>query len=624
MSSSVSLASTDRVLVLASHPDDESLGAGGLLARAAAIGAAARVVFATDGDNAPWIQRVAERRWRIRDDDRRRFGARRRTEALAALAALGLTAKDAVFLGRRDQGLTADLMRGDELVVDLLSTELASWRPTLLVTPSMRDLHPDHSSLAVLARLALDRVDARAPARVLTYLIHGLRRWTPGSATLSLTREERARKRAAILCHGSQLAVHRRAYARMAREIEQFAIGWDGPPHPVRINGQLDTSDLRLVVSPQPRLGAFGRTRVVLIAQRSSGRETLTFRLAPGRSALTRPLGGDRVGGVQIERAGAERNVRLSFDGLPPAHRLFVKPERRFGFFDEAGWMEIGRAPQQASASPSATSRHGRHVCVVIPCFNVEPYCGAVVRGVLAQGANTVIAVDDGSTDGTGAVLRALESDGRLRLLTFQQNRGKGIALVETFRHALAHVPFDVLVTMDSDGQHRPTDIPALVRACRDGHDLVIGERPLADMAPRRRWGNDFMAAVVRSIYPDCPADSQSGFRAFDRSLVESIVARVSGARYETELRMLLLALAERRRIGAVPIPTLYLDGNSSSHYRPLSDSLRIWVALTDACYLNRWTDRKTWRIFGKALRSLFQPREHDEIGLDIQSAEDN
>src|SRR5207244_475214 len=118
-------------------------------------------------------------------------------------------------------------------------------------------------------------------------------------------------------------------------------------------------------------------------------------------------------------------------------------------------------------------------------------YCGAVVKGALAQNVSTVLAIDDGSTDGTAAILRALEVDRRLQVLRFGQNRGKGIALIETFRHALACVPFDVLVTMDSDGQHRPADIPALVRSWRAGHDLVIGERPLADMAPRRRWGND-------------------------------------------------------------------------------------------------------------------------------------
>jgi len=616
MSSSVSLTAADRVLVLAPHPDDESLAAGGLLARAVTLGAATRVLFATDGDNAPWIQRVAERRWRIVDDDRRRFGNRRRAEAQAALSALGLAAADAVFLGRPDQGLTADLMRGDDQIVSRLAHEFAAWRPTVLVMPSLRDLHPDHSALAVLARFALDRLDGiDAPDQSLTYLLHGLRRWSRGSLAVSLTLEEQRRKRAAILCHGSQLSVHRRAYLRMARETELFGSECEGPPHPIR---RLDTdgAELRFAIAPQPRAGAFGRTRIFLVAQRGGARETLTFPLRQGRTLLARPLAGDRVGDVRVEGSGPARAVRMQFDGLASADRLFAKPERRFGFFDEAGWIDVSRraTPARGGCSPITRTRDPRsrancRVTVVMPCYNVAKYCGAVARGLLEHPAVTIIAIDDGSTDRTADVLREAGPSDRLILLRFPHNCGKGVALIEAFRQALEHVPFDVLVTIDGDGQHRPGDLPAIVQAWREGADLVIGERPLADMAPRRRWGNDFMAALVRSIYPDCPADSQSGYRGFDRTLVQSVVGRVSGARYETELRILLLALSEGRRLAAVPIPTLYLDGNRSSHYRPLADSIRIWAALTEACYLNRWTDKQWWRVVTRALRKVCRPR---------------
>jgi LmbE family N-acetylglucosaminyl deacetylase len=621
MSSFVSLTAADRVLVLAPHPDDESLGAGGLLAHAVTTGARARVLFATDGDNAPWIQRVAERRWRIADDDRHRFGARRRTEATAALSELGLPSSAAIFLGRRDQGLTADVMRGDDQIIGRLAHEFRRWQPTVLVVPSLRDLHPDHSALAVLARFALDRLDsAHAPRQVLTYLIHGLRRWSAAPLTMRLTPEEQRRKRAAISCHASQLSVHRRAYLRMARDIERYGSECDGPPHPIR---RLDVvgSELQFAIAPQPRAGAFGRTRIFLVAQRGGARETLTFPLRHGRTLLARPLAGDRVGEVHIERTGAARAVRMQFDGLASAERLFAKPERRFGFFDEAGWIDVSRlngtpdhngerAPDLNGAPDLEVqgTRSGRRIVVVMPCFNVATYCGDVVRGLLAYEHVRIIAIDDGSTDGTEQRLRAAAPENRLILLRFPQNRGKGVALIEAFRHALTHVPFDVLVTIDGDGQHRPGDLPALVEAWRDGADLVIGERPLADMAPRRRWGNDFMGALVRSIYPACPTDSQSGYRAFDRTLVQSIVGRVSGARYETELRMLLLALAEGRRLAAVPIPTLYLDGNRSSHYRPFADSIRIWIALTEACYLDRWTDRQAWRVFTRAIRKVLRP----------------
>ncbi len=96
-----------RVMVFAPHPDDETLATGGLLQQIVAAGGAARVIFATDGDNNPWPQRVIEHRWQLEAADRARWGARRRAEALAALACLGVSANHTRFLGYPDQGLTA-------------------------------------------------------------------------------------------------------------------------------------------------------------------------------------------------------------------------------------------------------------------------------------------------------------------------------------------------------------------------------------------------------------------------------------------------------------------------------------------------------------------------------------
>jgi len=68
--------------------------------------------------------------------------------------------------------------------------------------------------------------------------------------------------------------------------------------------------------------------------------------------------------------------------------------------------------------------------------------------------------------------------------------------------------------------------------------------------------------------------------RALERSFAAEVVRLIQGRRYETELHILLLALEQRRRICTVPIPTVYLDGNRSSHFRPVTDSLRIYWAL--------------------------------------------
>ncbi|MEO6970751.1 MAG: PIG-L family deacetylase, partial [Chthoniobacterales bacterium] len=100
------LTSRSRVMLFAPHPDDESLAAGVFLQRAITAGAAVRVVYATDGERNCWPQRVLERKVRIREDDRRRWGVRRQGEALAALQILGITPEGVEFLSLPDQGVT--------------------------------------------------------------------------------------------------------------------------------------------------------------------------------------------------------------------------------------------------------------------------------------------------------------------------------------------------------------------------------------------------------------------------------------------------------------------------------------------------------------------------------------
>src|SRR5262245_58666697 len=125
----VQLGSEDRVMVLAPHPDDESLATGCVLQIAESVRAATRVVFITDGENNPWAQRATEQRWHIGENERRRWGTRRREESLAALDALGVSAASARFLGFPDQGLTDHLVNESGCALRRrLSDEIASMK----------------------------------------------------------------------------------------------------------------------------------------------------------------------------------------------------------------------------------------------------------------------------------------------------------------------------------------------------------------------------------------------------------------------------------------------------------------------------------------------------------------
>jgi LmbE family N-acetylglucosaminyl deacetylase len=108
----LSFSKSDKVLVVAPHPDDESLGVGGLLQRIFAQKVPVRILFATNGDNNPWAQRYWERTWVIGDIERTRWGQRRREEALRAIGVLGGTSESAKFLDLPDLGTTDLLMKG--------------------------------------------------------------------------------------------------------------------------------------------------------------------------------------------------------------------------------------------------------------------------------------------------------------------------------------------------------------------------------------------------------------------------------------------------------------------------------------------------------------------------------
>lgn len=208
-------------MVLAPHPDDEALATGGLLQKAVAAGAAARVVLVTDGDNNPWPQRWIERRWVIDAECRRRWGALRRVEALRSLEALGLREADATFLGFPDQGLMALWKRRDAATLDAFARELADWDPTVLLVPSPEDRHPDHRAVFALAMEALRR-SGRSPD-VFIFLIHrGFFKEPPAGLALALTEKEQATKLNAILCHETQTELSRARFTSYARPEEIF------------------------------------------------------------------------------------------------------------------------------------------------------------------------------------------------------------------------------------------------------------------------------------------------------------------------------------------------------------------------------------------------------------------
>ncbi len=215
-----------RLLVLAPHPDDESLAAGGLIQRALGYGVPACVVFVTDGENNPWPQRALERRVWIGPRQRRAWGARRRDEADAALRVLGGGAVEVIRLGWPDGGVTWRLLDATVASIAVFGTVIENVRPTVLVLPDLADRHPDHSAVHVLLDMALRALPGVAKPVCLGYLLHGRSHaGLPCRAVLALNAGEQARKRGAIEAHASQVVLARRRLLRSAGPAESFVAG---------------------------------------------------------------------------------------------------------------------------------------------------------------------------------------------------------------------------------------------------------------------------------------------------------------------------------------------------------------------------------------------------------------
>jgi len=337
----------DRLLVVAAHPDDDVLATGGLLQRAAAAGATFAVVFATDGENNPWAQRASERRLLVGAADRPRFGVRRRGEALAALARLGVGGERARFLGLPDQGLTRLLVETPAQPLAALQEMLQATRPSVLVGPSAADLHPDHSALAVLLRLALAGLPTASSPRELAYVVHNPALRHPASVVSSLPLDdtERRRKHEAIACHATQLHLRGpwlRSFAAGPEELVE--VPWPAvAPHPV-IAARTTARELLVTVATRPRPRSFGARTLLVLADAGGGRiRRLSCPLPslPGPLALTDPSTRLDLSRGRFVGGPFAGELRLPADLLSGSRRLFLKLERRFGFFDEAGWLEV-------------------------------------------------------------------------------------------------------------------------------------------------------------------------------------------------------------------------------------------------------------------------------------------
>jgi len=233
------------------------------------------------------------------------------------------------------------------------------------------------------------------------------------------------------------------------------------------------------------------------------------------------------------------------------------------------------------------------NTCLLLPAYNESRTIGQIIQEA-SEFIRDIIVIDDGSSDSTGEIAAACGAV----CLTNATNRGKGFALRKGFAYALAH-GYDLILTMDSDGQHEPADLPRFLALFDKTHpDILIGARVrevipehadkirtsrfhtnssasksgtkkvLRSMPLHRRINNWLVSQVGSRLCRQRVPDFQSGYRLIRASVLREV--RLETTRYETEAEILIKAGQLGFRIESVPIQTRY--GAEVSYIKPLRE----------------------------------------------------
>ena len=199
-------------------------------------------------------------------------------------------------------------------------------------------------------------------------------------------------------------------------------------------------------------------------------------------------------------------------------------------------------------------------IIAAMPAYNEESYIGTMVLKTRKY-VDEVIIVDDGSTDETSEIAKLAGAT----VVQHDRNKGYGAAIQSILAEARKRTP-DVLVLIDADTQHNPSDIPDLIKPILDGFDLIIGSRELkkSNIPFYRRIGQKVLMYSTRILSGKRLSDTESGFRVFSKKAITSLKLRENGMAASAET----IAEATKRnlKVTEVPISVIYTRDGSTLH----------------------------------------------------------
>lgn len=226
-------------------------------------------------------------------------------------------------------------------------------------------------------------------------------------------------------------------------------------------------------------------------------------------------------------------------------------------------------------------NREVREIPLIIPSYEPDEKLINLLEELQKDGYSNIIIVDDGSGLEYQHIFDRAKTRFNICLLQHSVNQGKGRALKTAFSHVLETMPDAVgCITADSDGQHTPDCIRLCAEALLQNKDsLIMGCRCFdqENVPARSEFGNKCTRVIMKYMAGVSVSDTQTGLRGIPAAFMKTLLS-VKGERFEFETNMLLETKAQKVSIVEVPIQTIYIEENKSSHFNPIKDSVRIYM----------------------------------------------
>ncbi|MBP3950216.1 bifunctional glycosyltransferase family 2/GtrA family protein [Bacillus suaedae] len=248
---------------------------------------------------------------------------------------------------------------------------------------------------------------------------------------------------------------------------------------------------------------------------------------------------------------------------------------------------------------------------ILIPSYNPDGKLEKLIHEIISAKFSKIVVINDGSAVETEIIFDTISKLDEVKVISHSVNQGKGRALKTGFDYIKTNFPHHGTVTVDADGQHAVKDIIKTATKLQDSPEsLILGVRDFSgdDIPARSRFGNNLTKVVVKLTLGISITDTQTGLRGIPYAMLGSLLS-VKGERYEYEMNMILECKNQNILIEEVPIETIYIEENESSHFNPIVDSIKIYsvfLKFISSSLLSFGVDILLFTVFSMLFKDLY------------------